>query len=63
MAVLLKNMEVPDTCWHCVLMSSLDIRCRLLNKMLDRDDYCYERDGDCPLVEVKEREDGTWEST
>lgn len=52
MSILIKGINMPRCCALCWMFSDTDVACRVLHKMLDRDDYWEDRDVDCPLVEV-----------
>lgn len=66
MGIYVPNMEMPPMCHFCEFEDA-DFEgvdrgyiyfCRLLNhRCINR----WERPSDCPLVEVKEREDGLYE--
>ena len=56
MSVLIKGMEMPNTCKACVCSSYYDrmdmILCDITNKQLDEKQWKSERHPDCPLIEV-----------
>ena len=52
MGVYIKNMKMPRTCANCPFFEPYSIACNITHYFLDRDDYRFERDKDCPLVEI-----------
>lgn len=54
MGVYIPDMEMPKTCANCDFVEPIGLMCTRIHKFLDREDYRYERDKDCPLVEVPE---------
>ena len=66
MSVLIKAMEMPQSCIECKLLnwkpSKKHYRCPLTNEKIDDDtelSWGY-MSKDCPLVEVPEQKHGTW---
>lgn len=52
MGIYIKNMKMPKTCAKCPFFEPYSIACSITHYFLDRDDYRFERDKDCPLVEI-----------
>lgn len=54
MGIYIKNMKMPKTCARCSFFEPYTIACSITHYFLDRDDYRFERDKDCQLVEISE---------
>lgn len=52
MGIYIKNMKMPKTCARCHFFEPCSIACYITDYFLDRDDYRFERDKDCPLIEI-----------
>ena len=52
MGIYVKNMKMPKTCAKCHFFEPYSIACHITDYFLDRDDYRFERDKDCPLIEI-----------
>lgn len=52
MGIYIKNMKMPRTCARCRFFEPCSIACYVTDYFLDRDDYRFERDKDCPLIEI-----------
>ncbi len=52
MGIYIKNMKMPKTCAKCPFFEPYSIACFITHYFLDRDDYRFGRDKDCPLVEI-----------
>ena len=57
MAILINNMDLPNTCGECILHRSGAGHCELGIKI----EYLYLRSRECPLKEVNEKPSGKWE--
>lgn len=60
MGVYIKGMEMPQTCIDCPLYRYTAVSHYCCVAAI-RGQKATERDKDCPLVELKEREDGLYE--
>lgn len=52
MAVMIKDMEMPERCCVCCCSNELYDRCGVNNGKLSFDDWYEHRPSWCPLVEV-----------
>ena len=56
MSILIRGVEMPNTCKACVCSSYYDrmdmILCDITNKQLDEKQWKSERHPDCPFIEV-----------
>lgn len=57
MSVLIKNMEMPQSCYYCGLTDTSFINCVAFEKPIVLEDDCEETRPDwCPLVEVPDED-------
>ncbi len=55
MSVIVKNMEMPPSCYFCGLADTSFIRCEAFSPTKLLEDDCEERRPDwCPLIEIPE---------
>ena len=61
--VAIKDFEMPESCNNCPMSIGTgfcEVSCSILDEVIHLDCYeiCKKRMDNCPLVEIKENEDG-----